>query len=75
MRNKRARKFIISIVMLMTGMTAGFLLLGTVYTGPRWIAFIVFLVYLAVSATVIRFSRRYVRLLREENMDNPHVTS
>ncbi len=75
MRNKRARKFIISIVMLMTGMTAGFLLLGTVYTGPRWIAFIVFLVYLAVSAAVIRFSRRYVRLLREENMDNPHVTS
>ena len=75
MRNKSVRGFIVSIVMLMTGMTAGFILLGTVYTGPRWIAFIVFLVYLVISYAVVRLSWRYVRDLRRENTDNPHIPS
>ncbi len=75
MRNKSVRGFIVSIVMLMTGMTAGFILLGTVYTGPRWIAFIVFLVYLVISYAVVRLSWRYVRDLRRENTDNPHISS
>ncbi len=56
---KSRRSFIISIVMLIAGMSVGFLLLGTVYTGPRWIAFMVFLVYLFILFMVIRFSKRY----------------
>ena len=56
---KSRRSFIISIVMLIVGMSVGFLLLGTVYTGPRWIAFMVFLVYLFILFMVIRFSKRY----------------
>lgn len=72
---KRIRSFVVSIAMLMAGMTLGFILLGTVYTGPRWIAFIVFLVYLAVSYAVIRLSVRYIRQLRDENIDNPHLSS
>ena len=56
---KSRRSFIISIVMLIAGMSVGFLLLGTVYTGPRWIAFLVFLVYLFILFMVIRFSKRY----------------
>ena len=74
-RRKRIRSFIVSVSMLMIGMTIGFILLGTVYTGPRWIAFIVFLVYLAVSYAVIRLSWRYVRDMIKENTDNPHIPS
>lgn len=75
MQNKRIRKFVISIVMLMAGMTAGFILLGTVYTGPRWIAFAVFVVYLVVSCAVVRLSWRYVSDMKKENIDNPHISS
>ena len=75
MQNKRIRKFVISIVMLMAGMTAGFILLGTVYTSPRWIAFAVFVVYLVVSYAVVRLSWRYVSDMKKENIDNPHISS
>ena len=75
MQNKRIRKFVISIVMLMAGMTAGFILLGTVYTGPRWIVFAVFVVYLVVSYAVVRLSWRYVSDMKKENIDNPHISS
>ncbi len=59
------RSFIISVAMLMVGMTVGFLLLGTVYTGPRWIMFIVFLAYLLISYMVVKFSRRYSEWLKD----------
>ena len=48
MKNK-ARSFIISIVMLMAGMTAGFIFLAIAYAGPGWKALIVLLAYLFVS--------------------------
>ena len=62
----RRRRFIVSIAMLITGMSVGFLLLGTVYDGPRWVAFLVFVAYLAITALVIRFSSRYARSLKNE---------
>lgn len=62
----RRRRFIVSIVMLIAGMSVGFLLLGTVYDGPRWVALLVFIVYLAITTLVIRFSSRYARSLKEE---------
>ena len=52
--------FIVSIVMLLAGMTAGFLLLGIVYQGPVWIRAVVFIVYLFVAGMTIRVSRRYI---------------
>ena len=53
--------FIVSIVMLLAGMTAGFLLLGIVYQGPVWVRAVVFIVYLFVAGMTIRVSRRYIR--------------
>ena len=60
--------FIISIVMLMVGMTVGFILLGTVYPGPRWVMFVVFLAYLLVSYLVIKFSKRYIQWLKSNEV-------
>ena len=62
----RRHRFIVSIVMLLLGMTIGFLLLGTVYDGPRWKAVAVFIAYLAITVPVVRFSARYVRSLKDE---------
>ena len=62
----RYRRFVASIIMLMAGMTIGFLLLGTVYDGPVWVKAVVFVVYLAVSTLVIRYSRRYAEYLKTE---------
>lgn len=62
----RRRRFIVSIVMLIAGMSVGFLLLGTVYDGPRWVVLLVFIVYLVITTLVIRFSSRYARSLKEE---------
>ena len=64
MKKNKARSFIISIVMLMAGMTAGFIFLAIAYAGPGWKALIVLLAYLFVSFFVIRYSIRYVRYLK-----------
>ncbi len=57
--------FIFSIVVLVAGMTAGFVLLSMIYTGPRWISFIVFLVYLFIMYFVVVTSKRYLKALDE----------
>ena len=67
---KSRRSFIASVVMLMTGMTVGFLLLGTVYTGPRWVMLVVFALYLLVSCFVIKFSKRYAQWLKTNEVDD-----
>ncbi len=61
----RKRSFIFSIVLLVAGMTIGFLLLGIAYTGPAWVKLIVLVLYLFITAMVIRFSRRYIRQLSD----------
>lgn len=66
MAEKKSRtSFIISIVILITGMTIGFLLLGIVYTGPVWVRVVVFLVYLFVVGMTVHFSRKYVNFLKK----------
>ncbi len=47
-----------AIAVLVVGMGVGFLLLATVYTGPVWVKVLVFIAYLAVSAGLIRGTRR-----------------
>lgn len=65
-----SRSFIISIVVLMVGMTVGFILLFFAYTGARWKAFVVFLIYFLISYCVIRFSIPYVRYLKEKEEED-----
>ena len=67
MRNRKVIQFIISIMILMIGMTAGYILLALAYTGPGWKAFLVLIAYLMVSYFVIRYSIRYVRYLKEKD--------
>ena len=65
MADRKKIHFIISIVMLMAGMTAGFLLLSVVYTGSQWVRLAVLAAYVFVSAMVIKFSKRYIKMLSE----------
>lgn len=57
--------FIASIVMLIAGMTVGFILLGIVYDGPVWVRAIVFLVYLFITGMTIHFSKKYIETLNK----------
>ncbi len=59
--------FIFSIIVLIAGMTAGFVLLAMIYTGPRWISFIVFLVYIFIMYFIVLTSKRYLKALDEAN--------
>lgn len=62
--------FIFSIIVLVVGMTAGFVLLAMIYTGPRWISFIVFLVYIFIMYFIVLTSKRYLKALDEANRNN-----
>lgn len=48
-----------AIVLLVVGMTAGFILLSMVYSGPVWVKVVVFVVYIAVVLGVIVSMRRF----------------
>lgn len=61
--------FIFSIVILIVGMTAGFVLLSLIYTGPKWISFVVFLVYLFIMYFIIVTSKRYLKALDDVKND------
>lgn len=38
----------LAVAILLAGMTTGFILLATVYTGPLWVKVLVFVVYIVV---------------------------
>ncbi len=65
MADKSRAGFIVSIVMLLVGMTTGFILLAIVYTGPVWVRAVVFLVYLFITGMTIHFSRKYADFLKK----------
>lgn len=48
-----------ALVVLVTGMTAGFILLAMVYTGPVWVKVVVFIVYIVVVIGVITSMKRF----------------
>lgn len=43
----------LAVVVLLAGMTTGFILLATVYTGPVWVKVLVFVVYIIVVLGLI----------------------
>ena len=57
--------FIFSIIILLVGLTVGFVLLGIVYTGPVWVRAVVFVVYLIIAGMTIRFSKKYIETLKK----------
>ena len=67
---KSKASFIIAIAVLIVGMTAGFILLSLVYSGPKWIAFAVFLIYLFILYFTVVFSKRYIKALDEVKKDD-----
>ena len=48
-----------AIVLLVVGMSAGFILLSMVYSGPVWVKVVVFVVYIVVVLGVIVSMRRF----------------
>lgn len=63
---KKSRKLTISIILLLIFMTVGYLLLLLAYSGPRWIALIVFLVYIFVVYFLIKTTRPLIKALKEK---------
>jgi len=69
--NKSSRKGLwLSVSVLLIGMTAGFILLSTVYTGPSWVRVVVFIAYVAVTLLLIRSVRRLDAFLKEKEKNN-----
>ena len=65
MAEKSKALFILSIVILLVGMTVGFILLALVYSGPVWVRFIVFVIYLIIAGMTIRTSKKYIEYLKK----------
>ncbi len=63
---KKSRKLTISIILLLIFMTVGYLLLLLAYSGARWIALIVFLVYIFVVYFLIKTTRHLIKALKEK---------
>ena len=65
---KKSRKLTISIILLLIFMTVGYLLLLLAYSGARWIALIVFLVYIFVFVVyfLIKTTRPLIKALKEK---------
>ena len=63
---KRSRKLTLSIIFLIVFMTAGYLLLLLAYSGPRWIAFVIFLLYIFVVYFLIRTMHPLIKALKEK---------
>lgn len=69
MKNKKSG-FIFSIVLLIVGMTIGFALLSRVYDGPKWVSFVVFIVYLFILFFTVKASRGYLQAIEELERKN-----
>ena len=63
---KKSRKLKISIILLLIFMTIGYLLLLLAYTGPRWVALVVFLVYIFVVYFLVKTTRPRIKALKEK---------
>lgn len=60
-----------SVIILLIGMTVGFALLATVYTGATWKKVVVFFLYLIVVSLLIRSVRKLSDALDEEEAKAP----
>lgn len=62
----RGRRIALSVAFLSVFMTLGFIFLLLAYTGPRWVAFIVFIIYLFVLTFMVKTTRRFLEALKHE---------
>ena len=70
-KTKRSQKgFVASIVILIIGMTIGFLLLGSVYEGPTWVKALGFTIYLFIVFFLVKFSSDFAKKLSKCNKDD-----
>ncbi len=65
----RRRRIVLSVSFLAVFMTLGFFFLLLAYTGPRWAALVVFLVYVFVMTFMIRTTRRFLEALKHGDED------
>lgn len=72
MKNKEPSKkgFIVSIVVLLLGMSIGLFLLSLAYQGPSWVEFVVFIVYITIVYFLIRFSYQFAKSLPDKKDKN-----
>ena len=63
---KRSTKVGFSVGLLLFFMTVGFILLFLVWTGPGWVAFLVFIGYLFIATFLLKTTGRVIRALREK---------
>lgn len=63
----RGRRIVLSVAFLSVFMTLGFFFLLLAYTGPRWAALVVFLVYVFVMTFMIKTTRRFLEALKQED--------
>ena len=63
---KRSTKTAVSVGFLLFFMTLGFILLFLVWTGPGWVALLVFIGYLFIVTFLLRTTGRVVKALREK---------
>lgn len=57
----------VPVIILLLGLTVGFLLLATVYTGPVIWKVVVFIVYLVVVILMVRNVKKLSDALKEED--------
>ena len=69
-RKQSSKGFVLSVIVLILGMSIGFFLLSLVYTGPNWVKFIVFIAYVFIVFFLIKFSIAFVKSLsNNKNID------
>lgn len=61
-----AKGMYFALFLLLFGMTVGFILLSTVYTGPRIWAVLVYIVYIVIVVFSIKSVRKFVKALNEK---------
>lgn len=61
-----SKTIIVSLTILIVGMTIGFLLLSLVYDGPVWVKVVFLLVIVVVLAFLIRSARNLIRAIKDE---------
>ncbi len=66
---KRKRSFIAGVVILILGMTLGFVLLSLVYAGPVWVKGLVFILYLFIISFLVKTSSRFLDSLSKSKTD------
>lgn len=58
-----------AVVILLAGMTTGFILLSLVYTGPVWVKVVVFVIYLVVAAGLVTGVKRFTDKAWKDRQD------